>query len=86
MTERLHRLENAQVIVGYTFERRSKAKTEHIRASMGVQADGNHRWGNCEPGLIGEPALIAFHDSDERRDSQAELRARRRNCHACSNV
>jgi DNA-binding Lrp family transcriptional regulator len=71
---RLRKLEDAQVIVGYTLQLRPEAEPDHIRAWMGVQVDGN-RTHEVIASLLGEPAAIALHDTNGRWDLLAELRA-----------
>ncbi|WP_396333446.1 Lrp/AsnC family transcriptional regulator [Burkholderia anthina] len=74
VTARLRRLEDAQVIVGYTLRLRPDAEPEHIRAWMGVQVEGNQTH-EVIASLLGEPAAVALHDTNGRWDLWAELRA-----------
>jgi DNA-binding Lrp family transcriptional regulator len=71
---RLRKLEDDQVIVGYTVKLRPQSEPNHIRAWMGVQVDGN-RTHEVIVSLLGEPAAIALHDTNGRWDLWAELRA-----------
>lgn len=74
VTHRLRRLEDEQVIVGYTVKLRPEAEPEHIRAWMGVQVEGNQTH-EVIASLLGEPAAVALHDTNGRWDLWAELRA-----------
>lgn len=74
VTNRLRRLEDEQVIVGYTIKLRPEAEPEHIRAWMGVQVEGNQTH-EVIASLLGEPAAVALHDTNGRWDLWAELRA-----------
>lgn len=71
---RLRKLEDEQVIVGYTVKLRPESEPNLIRAWMGVQVDGN-RTHEVIASLLGEPAAIALHDTNGRWDLWAELRA-----------
>jgi DNA-binding Lrp family transcriptional regulator len=74
VTHRLRRLEDEQVIVGYTIKLRPEAEPDHIRAWMGVQVEGNQTH-EVIASLLGEPAAVALHDTNGRWDLWAELRA-----------
>jgi DNA-binding Lrp family transcriptional regulator len=74
VTYRLRRLEDAQVIVGYTLKLRPEAKPDHILAWMGVQVEGNQTR-EVVVNLLGEPATVALHDTNGRWDLWVELRA-----------
>ncbi|MBN9091761.1 Lrp/AsnC family transcriptional regulator [Pandoraea pnomenusa] len=74
VTHRLRRLEDEQIIVGYTVKLKPEAEPEHIRAWMGVQVDGNQTR-EVVASLLGEPAAIAIHDTNGRWDLWAELQA-----------
>jgi DNA-binding Lrp family transcriptional regulator len=74
VTARLRKLEDEQVIVGYTVKLRPESDSNHIRAWMGVQVDGN-RTHEVIASLLGEPAAVALHDTNGRWDLLAELRA-----------
>ena len=69
---RLRKLEDTQVIVGYTVRLRPEVKTERIRAWMGVLVEGN-RTREVIANLLGEPAVSALHDTNGRWDLLAEL-------------
>jgi DNA-binding Lrp family transcriptional regulator len=72
VTNRLRKLEDGQVIVGYTVRLRPEAQTERIRAWMGVLIDGN-RTRQVIASLLGEPGVSALHDTNGRWDLLAEL-------------
>lgn len=72
VTNRLRKLEDAHVIVGYTVKLRPDARPEHIRAWMGVRVDGNQTRAVIAS-LLGEPAVAALHDTNGRWDLLAEL-------------
>jgi len=74
VTHRIRRLEDAQMIVGYTVMLKPEAQSDHIRAWMGVQVEGNQTH-EVVASLLGEPAAIALHDTNGRWDLWAELRA-----------
>jgi DNA-binding Lrp family transcriptional regulator len=74
VTTRLRRLEDQHVIVGYTVKLRPHAEPDHIRAWMGVEIEGNQTH-EVVASLLGEPAVIALHDTNGRWDLWAELRA-----------
>ena len=75
VTNRLRKLEDAQVIVGYTVRLRPEAEPEQIRAWMGVLVEGNQTRA-VVASLLGEPGVEALHDTNGRWDLLAELRAR----------
>lgn len=54
VTNRMHRLEDEQVIVGYTVKLRPDAEPEGIRAWMGVLVEGNQTR-RVIASLLGEP-------------------------------
>jgi DNA-binding Lrp family transcriptional regulator len=72
VTNRLRKLEDAHVIVGYTVKLRPDAQPDHIRAWMGVVVDGNQTRAVIAS-LLGEPAVAALHDTNGRWDLLAEL-------------
>ena len=72
VTNRLRKLEDTQVIVGYTVRLRPEAQTERIRAWMGVLVEGN-RTREVIANLLGEPSVAALHDTNGRWDLLAEL-------------
>lgn len=74
VTNRMRRLEDDQVIVGYTVRLRPEAQTERIRAWMGIQVEGNQTR-VVIASLLGEPGVAALHDTNGRWDLLAELEA-----------
>jgi DNA-binding Lrp family transcriptional regulator len=74
VTNRLRRLEDEQVIVGYTVRLKPDAEPNHIRAWMGVLVEGNQTKA-VTVSLLGEPGVESLHDTNGRWDLLAELRA-----------
>lgn len=71
---RLRKLEDHQVIVGYGLRLRPDAQPDCIRAWMGVRVDGNQTRA-VVASLLGEPGVEHLHDTNGRWDLLAELRA-----------
>ncbi len=74
VSNRLRRLEDEHVIVGYTVKLRPDAEPNQIRAWMGIVVDGNQSRA-VVAALLGEPGVAALHDTNGRFDLLAELRA-----------
>ena len=74
VTNRLRKLEDDQIIVGYTVRLRPDAEPNQIRAWMWVLVDGNQTRAVIAS-LLGEPGVAALHDTNGRWDLLAELRA-----------
>ena len=74
VTNRIRKLEDQQVIVGYTVRLRPQAEPERIRAWMGVQVEGNQTRAVIAS-LLGEPGVAALHDTNGRWDLLAALEA-----------
>lgn len=74
VTNRLRRLEDEQLIVGYTVRLKPDAEPNHIRAWMGVLVEGNQTRA-VTASLLGEPGVESLHDTNGRWDLLAELRA-----------
>ena len=74
VTNRLRRLEDDQVIVGYTVRLRPDTEPNQISAWMWVLVDGNQSRAVIAS-LLGEPAVSTLHDTNGRWDLLAELRA-----------
>lgn len=72
VTNRLRKLEDTQVIVGYTVRLKPEVHTERIRAWMGIQVEGNQTR-RVIASLLGEPGVAALHDTNGRWDLLAEL-------------
>ena len=74
VTNRLRKLEDEQVIVGYTVRLRPDAEPNQLRAWMAVHVEGNQTRAVIAS-LLGEPGVAALHDTNGRWDLLAELRA-----------
>ena len=74
VSNRLRKLEDGQMIVGYTLRLRPDAEPNQIRAWMWVLVDGNQTRAVIAS-LLGEPAVASLHDTNGRWDLLAELRA-----------
>ncbi len=74
VTNRLRKLEDGQVIVGYSLRLRPDAEPNQIQAWMQVLVDGNQTRAVIAS-LLGEPGVAALHDTNGRWDLLAELRA-----------
>ena len=74
VTNRLRKLEDEHVIVGYSVRLRPDAEPDQIRAWMGVLIEGNQTRA-VMASLLGEPGVAALHDTNGRWDLLAELRA-----------
>ena len=74
VTNRLRKLEDGHVIVGYSVRLRPDAEPNQIRAWMGVLVEGNQSRA-VMASLLGEPGVAALHDTNGRWDLLAELRA-----------
>jgi DNA-binding Lrp family transcriptional regulator len=73
VTNRLRKLEDEQVVVGYTVKLRPDAEPNLIRAWMWVLVEGNQTRAVIAS-LLGEPGVAALHDTNGRWDLLAELR------------
>jgi len=74
VSNRLRKLEDAHVVIGYTVQLRPDAEPDQIRAWMWVLVEGNQS--RCVvAALLGEPGVTALHDTNGRWDLLAELRA-----------
>ena len=74
VTNRIRRLEDSGVIVGYTVRLRPDAQPHEIKAWMGVAVEGNQTR-TVIASLLGEPGVATLHDTNGRWDLLAELRA-----------
>ncbi len=74
VTQRMHRLEDAGLIVGYTVRLRPDVEPQTIRAWMGIAVEGNEARAVIAS-LLGEPGVATLHDTNGRWDLLAELRA-----------
>ena len=71
---RIRRLEQAGVIVGYTVRLRPDAEPARIKAWMSIAVEGD-RTRDVVRVLLGEPAVVSVHDTNGRWDLLAEVRA-----------
>ena len=74
VTNRLRKLEDEHVIVGYSVRLRPDAEPNQISAWMGVRVEGNQTRAVIAS-LLGEPGVAALHDTNGRWDLQPEVRA-----------
>ena len=74
VTNRITKLEDAGVIVGYTVRLRPDAEPDDIRAWMSIAVEGNETR-TVVASLLGEPGVASLHDTNGRWDLLAELRA-----------
>ena len=72
VTNRLRKLEDTQMVVGYTVRLRPEAEPERIRAWTSIEVEGN-RMRAVIASLLGEPGVAALHDTNGRWDLLAEL-------------
>lgn len=74
VTNRMRRLEDDSVIVGYTVRLRPDVPRNEITAWMSIAVDGNQTR-SVIASLLGEPGVATLHDTNGRWDLLAELRA-----------
>lgn len=74
VANRLRRLEDGGVVVGYTVQLRPEARSDEIRAWMGILVEGNQTR-TVIASLLGEPGVAALHDTNGRWDLLAEIRS-----------
>jgi len=74
VTNRIRKLEDAGVIVGYTVRLRPDVVTDEITAWMSITVEGN-RTREVVSILLGEPGVTGLFDTNGRWDLLAELRA-----------
>jgi DNA-binding Lrp family transcriptional regulator len=74
VTNRIRRLEDDGVIVGYTVRLRPDVQHNQIKAWMSIAVDGNQTRAVIAS-LLGEPGVATLHDTNGRWDLLAELRA-----------
>ncbi len=74
ITNRIRKLEDTGVIVGYTVRVRPDIQTNEIKAWMNVEVEGNQTRAVIAS-LLGEPGVAILHDTNGRWDLLAELRA-----------
>ncbi len=74
VSNRVTKLEDAGVIVGYTVRLKPDAQPAEIGAWMSVAVEGNETR-SVIASLLGEPGVASLHDTNGRWDLLAELRA-----------
>ena len=74
VTNRITRLEDAGIIVGYTVRLRPDVKQDQINAWMSIAVEGNQTR-RVIAELLGEPSIAVLHDTNGRWDLLAQLRA-----------
>jgi DNA-binding Lrp family transcriptional regulator len=74
VTNRITKLEDAGVIVGYTVRVRPDVQRNEIKAWMSIAVEGNQTR-SVIASLLGEPGVAILHDTNGRWDLLAELRA-----------
>jgi DNA-binding Lrp family transcriptional regulator len=74
VTNRITKLEDAGVIVGYTVRVRPDVQRNDIKAWMSIAVEGNQTR-SVISSLLGEPNVATLHDTNGRWDLLAELRA-----------
>ncbi|MEO5660629.1 MAG: Lrp/AsnC family transcriptional regulator [Polaromonas sp.] len=74
VSNRIRRLEDDSVIVGYTVRLRPDLKQSEIKAWMSIAVEGNQTRAVIAS-LLGEPGVATLHDTNGRWDLLAELRA-----------
>ncbi len=74
VTNRIRKLEDAGVIVGYTVRLRPDASPDDITAWMSIAVEGNEARAVIAS-LLGEPGVARLSDTNGRWDLLAELRA-----------
>lgn len=71
---RIHKLEQSGVIIGYTVRLKPEAEGHRIRAWMNIAVEGNKAQAVLQA-LRGEPHVYALHSTNGRWDIVTELRA-----------
>jgi DNA-binding Lrp family transcriptional regulator len=74
VSNRIRRLEDDGVLVGYTALLRPDVEPQRITAWMSITVDGNQTR-EVIAHLLGEPGVAGLHDTNGRWDLLAELRA-----------
>ena len=74
ITNRITRLEDDGIIVGYTVRLRPDAQPNDIHAWMSIAVEGNETRAVIAS-LLGEPGVAELHDTNGRWDLLAKLRA-----------
>ena len=74
VSNRITKLEDAGIIVGYTVRLKPDSQPAEIRAWMSIAVEGNETRAVISS-LLGEPGVATLHDTNGRWDLLAELRA-----------
>ena len=74
VTNRIRKLEDEGIIVGYTVRLRPDSRPNEITAWMSIAVEGNEAR-SVIASLLGEPGVAVLHDTNGRWDLLAELRA-----------
>jgi DNA-binding Lrp family transcriptional regulator len=74
VSNRIARMEDGGIIVGYTVRLRPDAQPNEIKAWMSIAVQGNETR-RVIASLLGEPGVASLHDTNGRWDLLAELRA-----------
>ena len=74
VTNRIRKLEDDNVIVGYTVRLRPDVQRSEIKAWMSIAVEGNQTR-TVIASLLGEPGVATLHDTNGRWDLLAELSA-----------
>lgn len=74
VANRIRKLEDEGVLVGYTVLLRPDVETQRITAWMSITVEGNQTR-EVIAHLLGEPGVAGLHDTNGRWDLLAELRA-----------
>jgi len=74
VSNRIRKLEDDGVLVGYTVLLKPDAQTQQISAWMSIAVEGNQTRAVIGT-LLGEPGVAGLHDTNGRWDLLAELRA-----------
>jgi DNA-binding Lrp family transcriptional regulator len=74
VTNRIRKLEDSGVIVGYTVRLRPDSRPNEITAWMSIAVEGN-KARQVVASLLGEPGVATLADTNGRWDLLAELRA-----------
>ena len=72
VTNRIRRLEEDGIIVGYTVRLRPDVQRNEIKAWMSIAVEGNQTR-SVIANLLGEPGVATLHDTNGRWDLLAEL-------------
>lgn len=74
VANRITKLEDQGVVVGYTVRLRPDAQPNEIKAWIAIAVEGNETR-SVIASLLGEPGVATLHDTNGRWDLLAELRA-----------